>query len=333
MIPDSSGPKALVLFSGGLDSQLAVHLIRDQGVDVTGVHFVSVFWEGSEQRVRAAADEVKLRLLEPEISRDMLQLVAAPRHGYGKCMNPCLDCKILMLSRAKRIMDEQGWQFLVTGEVIGQRPMSQRRDCFPLLEKLANVRGLIVRPLSGKLLPATVAEEQGWIDREQLLEVSGRSRRVQLEMAGRLGLSAYSTPAGGCLLTDPGFSGRMRDLLLNEQMPDVQDVRLLRLGRHFRLRPSLKLVVGRNEEENRRLQTYLSSTDLKIDPHDVPGPLAILRGEATPDDVATAMRIVARYSDRVGDTVEVLAAKKDSGDAVRVAVRPLPEDRLEDLRI
>ena len=324
---------ALALFSGGLDSQLAVQLIRDHGVQVTGVHFLSVFWEGKERQVRAAAEEVAVELIEPEISREMIQLVKLPPHGYGKCLNPCLDCKILMLSCAKRIMEERGWQFLVTGEVVGQRPMSQRRDCFPMLEKAADVRGMVVRPLSGKVLPATIAEERGWIHRAELLAISGRSRRTQLEMAKRLGLRRYGTPAGGCLLTDPGFSARLRDLLQRDQTWGVQDVKLLRLGRHFRLTPSAKLVVGRNEQENKKLETCPEGGDVRLDPRGVPGPLALLRGEATPENVATAMGIVVRYSDHEGRPVMVVATSPDGGEVLRREVSPLPDDQIAELRI
>jgi tRNA-specific 2-thiouridylase len=323
----------LVLFSGGLDSQLGTHLVRRQGVLVRGVHFVSVFWEGREEDVRASAAEIDLELVEAEISDEMIEVVRDPPHGYGKCMNPCLDCKILMLSRARRIMEEGGYRFLVTGEVVGQRPMSQRRDCFPLLEKAAEVCGLVVRPLSGKLLPATVAEERGWIDREELLAVSGRSRKAQLDIAGKLGLAHYSTPAGGCLLTDPNFSRRLRDLLASEQAWGGQDVRLLRMGRHFRLTPSLKLVVGRNEEENRRLETFLDSEDLRFDPEGVPGPLALLRGKVAPDDLRTALGIVARYSDHEGRPVVVVATSPDGREVVRKEVVAPPHREIEQLRV
>ncbi len=330
---DVRRPAALALFSGGLDSQLAAYLLKRQGVVLRGVHFLSVFWEGRERHVRESAAEINLELIEVDVTAEMIELVKDPPHGYGKRMNPCLDCKILMLSWAKRIVEEQGWQFLVTGEVIGQRPMSQRRDCFALLEKAADVRGLVVRPLSGKLLPATVAESQGWIERGGLLAVSGRSRKVQLELAKQLGLACHGTPAGGCSLTDPGLSARLRDLLDHEGVRGAGDVRLLRLGRHFRLSAGCKLVVGRNREENERLEGHVNSSNLRVEALGVPSPVALLKGDTGAERLITAMRVVARYSDHEGRPVEVVAAAPDGREVAREVVGALPDDEIARLRI
>jgi tRNA-specific 2-thiouridylase len=330
---DTPRPVALALFSGGLDSQLAACLVKQQGVVVWGIHFLSVFWEGRESNVRESAAEIDLELIERDVSVEMIELVKDPPHGHGKRMNPCLDCKILMLTQARRVMQERGWQFLVTGEVVGQRPMSQRRDCLALLEKAAHVQGLVVRPLSGRLLPATLAEEQGWIGRDELLAVSGRSRRVQLETAKRLGLTRHGTPAGGCSLTDPGFSGRLRDLLDHEGARAVADVRLLRSGRHFRLTAGCKLVVGRNREDNERLERSVTSGDLRLEAPGVPSPVALLRGRPGAQELNTAMRIVARYADNAGGSVIVAAGLPDGTEAARKVVDALPDDEVAKLRI
>ncbi len=326
-------PTALALFSGGLDSQLAVCIVRQQGVDVSGVHLVSVFWEGGVARVRRAAAEIELKLTDIEVSPEMIDLVKAPPHGYGKCVNPCLDCRILMLSRAKCLMEKIGCQFLVTGEVLGQRPMSQRKDTFPLLERAAGVSRLVVRPLSGRLLPPTIPEEKGWIARTGLLALRGRTRKPQLSMASELGLTQYSTPAGGCSLTEPGFSVRMRDLLDGTQPWGAQDVRLLRLGRHFRLTPACKLVVGRNEGENDLLENELAPSDLKLEAWGVPGPVALLRGQATSGDLEKSMAVVARYCDRMGETTDVVAMTPDGTKVQRQLVAPLTERELSLIRV
>jgi tRNA-specific 2-thiouridylase len=326
-------PTALALFSGGLDSQLAVCLVRQQGVDVSGIHVVSVFWEGGVARVRQAAAEIELELTDVEASPEMIDLVKAPPHGYGRRVNPCLDCKILMLSHAKCLMEEMDCQFLVTGEVLGQRPMSQRKDSFPLLEKAAGVRGLVVRPLSGRLLPPTIPEERGWIARAGLLALRGRTRKPQLSMVSELGLRQYSTPAGGCSLTEPGFSARMRDLLEGKQPWGIQDVRLLRLGRHFRLTPTCKLVVGRNKRENDLLEIKLVPGDLKLEARGVRGPVALLRGRASSGDLEKSMAVVARYCDRTEETADVVAMTSEGVEVQRRLVAPLTERELSLVRV
>jgi len=239
-----------------------------------------------------------------------------------------------MMKKAKAYMEKVGASFIVTGEVLGERPMSQRRDSMRLIEKEAGLDGLIVRPLSAKLLPASIPEKEGWVDREKLLKIQGRSRKPQIQLADHYGIRDYPCPAGGCLLTDPGFAKRMKDLLLHFPDFSLNDVHLLKMGRHFRLSPRLKLVVGRNEEENQKIQTFSKEGDILLRLFRVPGPLSLLRGEAGEEEIEKAAAITARYS-KAKDLkkVEVVCKKaKEDGDRF-LSVSPLSEKEIEALII
>ncbi|MGB9798098.1 MAG: tRNA 4-thiouridine(8) synthase ThiI, partial [bacterium] len=272
--------KAIVLLSGGLDSTLAIKLLLEQGIDVIAVHFTSPFFRSS-WAVKTAR-EWGIPLLEIDITDDILKLLKAPPHGFGSQMNPCIDCHALMLRKAKEIMEEVGASFVATGEVLGERPMSQNREALRIVEKESGLEGLLLRPLSAKLLPPTIPEKEGWVDREKLLDIKGRSRKRQLELAEKWGIKDYPSPAGGCLLTDPQFSKRLKDLLDNKELTK-ENVVLLKLGRHFRLRKGVKLVVGRNKEENERIREFSREGGILLRAYSHKGPDGLLRGDIIDD--------------------------------------------------
>lgn len=276
----------------------------EQGVDVVAANFVSPFCrcdksDGCRHEAAFVSQELGIALKIMSMTSEYLEMLKSPKHGYGSHMNPCLDCRILMMKKAKQFMEETGASFLVTGEVLGQRPMSQRRDAMALIEREAGLEGLVLRPLCAKLLEPTVPEKRGWIDRAKLLDISGRSRRAQMKLAEDYAIKDYRCAAGGCLLTDPAFSERIRDLKDHEELT-LDDVRLLNHGRHFRIAPAVKLIVGRNENENKKLASCLKEGDILLMPADgVPGATALLRGDGSvPGALALSARIVARYFDK-----------------------------------
>jgi tRNA-specific 2-thiouridylase len=295
--------KAVALISGGLDSVLAAKVIMGQGFDVIGLYFTSAFCKsyGNEHETHAAlvskAIGVDLRVID--MGQEYIDLIRNPSHGYGKNVNPCIDCKIFMLKKAKAVMQEVNAPFVVTGDVLGQRPMSQRRDTLHVIERDADMRGMILRPLSATLLPPTKAELQGIVDRAKLLGISGRSRTVQLRLAERYGIRGYSTPAGGCLLTDKNFSDKLRDLFMDKQTITPSDIRLLTVGRHYRIDQGVKIVVGRDNKENQVLMSLASDGYHLFYPHGFPGPVALLSGNPTQDIKQTIGRLIITYSKRL----------------------------------
>ena len=292
--------KAVALISGGLDSVLAAKVIREQGFDVIGLYFTSAFSKsyGREHDTHAAqvAKAIGIDLRIMDMGQDYIELVRHPAHGYGKNSNPCIDCKIYMLKSARAVMAEVGSPFVVTGEVLGQRPMSQRRDTLHVIERDADMRGLVLRPLSAKLLPPTKAELDGIVDREKLLSISGRSRTVQLQLAERYGIRGFSAPAGGCLLTDKNFSAKLRDLFEDKQVISQNDIRLLTVGRHYRIDAGVKIVVGRDNQENQTLMSLAPHGYHLFTPQGFPGPVALLNGNPTQDLKQTVGRLIITYS-------------------------------------
>jgi tRNA-specific 2-thiouridylase len=331
--------KAIALLSGGLDSTLAAKIVLDLGIELEALNFLTVFCTCTTRgetclASQKAVDALGIPLKVLNVSEEYLHVVKNPRHGYGSNMNPCIDCRIFMMKKAKAYMESTGASFLVTGEVLGQRPMSQRRDTMRLIEKEAGLEGFILRPLSAKFLPESIPEKEGWVGREKLLKIEGRSRKPQIQLADQYGIRDYPCPAGGCLLTDPGFAKRMKDLL--RYVPDfsLNDVHLLKVGRHFRLSPKLKLVVGRNEEENQKIQTFSEEEDILLKLFRFPGPLSLLRGEAGEGDIEKAAAITARYS-KSKDLKEVKVVFKrarEDGDR-SLSVSPLSEKEIEELMI
>ncbi len=291
--------KAVGLLSGGLDSTLAVKLMIDQGIEVIAFNFRSPFCQ-SNRKGRFEAAEVAAKFNIPlyveEAKTEYLRMLRKPKHGYGSNMNPCIDCRILMLKKAKRFAKKIGARFLFTGEVLDQRPMSQHKKALELIEKETGLEGKILRPLSAKLLPPTEAELRGWVDREKLRSIRGRSRKPQIALASNIGVFDYPCPAGGCLLTQKEFATKLRDIFSHQHRVGLQDISLLKVGRHFRFNKN-KIIVGRNETENK---TLLNLDNGKLTYLEVPNcgsPITILQGRANRKALLVAARLTARYSD------------------------------------
>jgi tRNA U34 2-thiouridine synthase MnmA/TrmU len=331
--------KAIALLSGGLDSTLAAKVIMEQGVELEALNFMTVFCTCTNRGATCLASQkavetlgIPLRVFN--VSKEYLSVVKHPKHGYGRNMNPCIDCRIFMLKKTKAYMEGSGAVFIVTGEVLGQRPMSQRRDAMNLIEREAGLEGFILRPLSAKVLPMTIPEKKGWVDRLKLLNIQGRSRKPQIGLAEHYGIHDYPCPAGGCLLTDPGFAKRMKDLM--SHLPDfsLNDVHLLKMGRHFRLSHGVKLAVGRNEEENQKIQTFAQEEDILLKVSSFPGPLSLLRGKLDEGDIEKAGAITAHYS-KAKDlaNIEVTYKGVDEDHHQSLFVSPISRGEIERLMI
>ncbi|MCD6093842.1 MAG: tRNA 4-thiouridine(8) synthase ThiI [Candidatus Omnitrophica bacterium] len=324
--------RTLALFSGGLDSVLAAKLILEQGIEVIGVNFITPFFASdNEQKVKQIAANLGIELKTIGLGDEYVEIVKSPKYGYGKNLNPCLDCRILMLKRAKGLLQRKRLSFIITGEVLGQRPMSQHKNAFALIEKESNLKGLILRPLSAKLLPLTLAEKENWVDREKLLDIQGRSRRIQIDLANKWGISNYFSPSGGCLLTDPIFSQRMRDLL-RYQDTSLDNIELLKIGRHFRLSPRTKLIVGRDERENNFLVELIKTEDVCFRPIEVKGPIGIGKGNFDDSLIGLATQIIARYCDEKEKAVEI-GWKLSNQKMKKIKVMAMSEKEIEEFRI
>lgn len=316
--------KALSVFSGGLDSLLASELIRLQGIDVLAVCFETPFFNARNARVFASLAGLPLKVVD--ITDRHLQMVAAPKHGYGENMNPCIDCHALMIRSAGEMMEEEGAGFIITGEVLGQRPMSQNRKALSIVESESGFHGMVLRPLSAKRMPPTVPEKQGWVDREQLKGFSGRSRKPQIALAAELGISDYPSPAGGCLLTDQTFSRRLKDLFDAQPERTTRDIEALKLGRHFRLGLSTKAIVGRNRKENQALQALAGSDDTVLNSVGAPGPTVLVPGGGSSQEVHAAAAITAAYTDTgEKEKVSVHVAGKDGEEILSLSRRDKSE--------
>jgi tRNA U34 2-thiouridine synthase MnmA/TrmU len=297
----SNGTKALISLSGGLDSILAAKIMLEQGIALEAVNFQTIFCTCTAKNAcctaaRSAADQLNIPLKIFNVSEEYLEIIKHPRHGYGRNLNPCLDCRIFMLKKAVQYMRAQGISFIVTGEVLGERPMSQRREAMRLIERGSGLAGMILRPLSAKLLEPTIPEKQGLVDREKLLAISGRSRKPQMALAQHYQINDYPCPAGGCLLTDPGFARRLRDLMKHKPDFDLNDAKLLKVGRHLRISEQAKLIIGRNQEDNLRLAALAHANDILIDAQAIPGPIALIRGPVQESEIEYAAAIIAGYS-------------------------------------
>jgi tRNA-specific 2-thiouridylase len=323
----SQKKRALGLLSGGLDSMLAAAVLRDQGIEVAGVTFVTPFF--GPERARESAAHLDIPLIEEDFTEIYYPLLVAPPHGFGSRHNPCIDCHILMLRKAGAIMESRGFDFLFTGEVLGQRPMSQHRGSLILVARESGYQDLIVRPLSAKLLAPTRPELLGWVDRERLLDISGRSRKRQIELTSRFGITKYPSPAGGCLLTDPGYAARLKELLTRTDKPSRRDLELLKWGRHFRLPGGAKVVVGRTHKENEAISRLLESHDLALRVQGFPGPLVLVSGATDLKVMEAAGLLAASYSDAPED-LEVTVSAKQAGQTHLVKVTAAPKSRFKE---
>jgi tRNA U34 2-thiouridine synthase MnmA/TrmU len=314
--------KALGLLSGGLDSSLAALCLKRQGIEVTAIAFVTPFFGAG--KARRAAEKIGIPLLVRDIGEVHLEMVKHPQYGYGKNLNPCIDCHAMMFRLAGETMVEQGFDLLFSGEVLGQRPMSQNLSALRAVAKHSGYADRILRPLSARLLPETKMEEQGLVDREQLLDIQGRNRRRQTVLAREWGLVDYPASGGGCLLTEKHFSDRLRDLITHEPDCTIRDVELLKTGRQFRLSPQARLAVGRNQQDNEALRDLAGSTDLLLHCIGFGGPLGVLSGTPGTAELETAAAVVAGYGKGSGEEwVEVLLVTK-GGEERTVRVRPCP---------
>jgi len=311
--------KALALLSGGLDSTLAIRVMQEQGIEVTALNFVTMFCNCTSRgscklEARKMSEYLGIEVKVVNSTREFLEIVKNPKHGYGKNLNPCIDCRIHMFKEAGRLMKESGASFIITGEVLGQRPMSQHKAAMSLIDRRSGLTGYVLRPLCARHLEPTVPETTGLVDREKLLAIRGRSRKPQMELAEVFGLRDYPCPAGGCLLTDPQFAHRMRDALEHGD-PTVNDVHLLKIGRHFRLDDRTKAIVGRDESDNTKIETFARAGDKLLDCTDVPGPTTLLRGDPTEANVQTAAGLTVRYGKREGaNGTEVTVRSPSSED-------------------
>ncbi len=336
---------ALSLFSGGLDSILASRVVAAQGITVLAIKFVSPFFDYSILRdpqgyTKKIKELYNIDVVVEDITKPYLQLLHQPVHGFGKNFNPCIDCKIFMFKRARKMMKELGASFLISGEVIGQRPMSQRRDTLNIIERDSGNRSILLRPLSAKLLTPTAAEEEGLIDREKLLNFSGRGRSRQIALAVEFGISEFPAPAGGCRLADPILSKRIAriyngDFVLTPDDIDSFDVLCLMTGRQFLLPGGGWLVVGRDEKDNLQLAEFRQEDDILICMDDHPGPTALLRrtatlyedGDTLLADLELAKKLVVRYAKKVNGKHEPQIVQVHKGSAVdKVAAEPLADE-------
>lgn len=322
--------KAAVLLSGGLDSILAVCLLKDQGIHVEAVAFESPFF--GTDKARAAAAQLEIPLHELDFTADIIGLLKNPPHGFGSCMNPCVDCHAAMLKRAGDFMTEKGFHFLATGEVLNERPMSQNRDALGVVAKCSGYAEVILRPLSALLLPETKPEREGWVDRQRLLALEGRGRKPQMKLAQYYGIVSYPSPAGGCHLTEPHFTTRLRDLRANEGLDDLNNVRLLKVGRHFRLAPGVKLVVGRNQADNEAIESMVQPGQVLLAVEDIPGPSAILAGDASDDRVLFAAEACASYAD-ANPGARIKVSVSSGGEKRVIAVGSGPRDKFRKLML
>ena len=325
--------KALALLSGGLDSTLAVKIVQEAGVAVEAINFTSPFCRcsghsGGCGAAASAAGQLGIKLHYQQCGEDYLRLVENPPHGYGRRMNPCLDCRIHKFQLAKAKMDEIGASFLVTGEVIDQRPNSQRKDALDIVERDSGLRGYILRPLSAKHLRPTIPEEQGWIDRERLLDIKGRGRRQQMDMAENYGLD-YPCPAGGCLLTYEEYSLKIKDLIAHNGRLDLRSINLLRFGRHLRLAPEVKIIIGKDETENQQLRNLAAAQDYLLEAPEVAGPVTLYVGPPDERLLQRAAAMTAGYSNApVDQEVTVQVQKADGGESQEFKVRPLAREEI-----
>lgn len=322
---------AIALLSGGLDSVLAAQMVSEQGIAVTALTCTTPF-TAPDGAARRSAEQIGLPLRVVRLEEDYYAMLRAPRFGYGKNLNPCIDCKILMLRAAHKMMQETGASFVVTGEVVGQRPKSQFRHALLAIDQESGLEGLVLRPLSALLLPETTPEREGWVRRETLLAISGRKRTAQFDLARRMGITEFSAPAGGCLLTDRNYCARLKDVLAAGNL-STAETEILKYGRYFRFSPAYRLIVGRNEQENERIEALAQDNDILFMPMEVAGPTAVGRGDPTSEDLALSARIVARYCSVAEGEVYLVQRRTPAGVPTLIRASRAHPSEYEHLRV
>ena len=331
--------KALALLSGGLDSTLAVKVMLDQGIAVEALNFTSPFCtctgrnSGCKSEAVRVASEFNIPIKVMNKGVEYLEVIRNPRHGYGKGMNPCVDCRIFLLRKAKEYMAESRADFVITGEVLGQRPMSQRRDTLNLIERESGLAGLLLRPLSAQHFAPTIPEQQGWIDRKKLLSIHGRSRKEQIQLAAELDVKNYPCPAGGCLLTELSFVSKIRDVFDNADELNQRDFRLLKVGRHFRIGPRTKVIIGRNEAENALLEQAVQKGETVLRWLGGSSPTGIVTGVVDESLLQTAGGILLRYTKADKDVPSILKAVNGEGEANLEVLNNFCEEMIESFRV
>lgn len=323
--------KALALLSGGLDSTLAVKMMLDQGIEVEALNFTSPFCtctgknSGCKSEAVRVAQEFNIPIKVMHKGLDYLEIIRNPRHGHGKGLNPCVDCRIYLLRKAKEYMAESGADFVITGEVLGQRPMSQRRDTLRVIERESGLEGLLLRPLSARFFDPTIPEQEGWVDRDKLLAIKGRSRKDQMQLADDLDVKNYPCPAGGCLLTELSFVPKVRDMFDHADELNLRDCRLLKIGRHFRIGARTKVIIGRNEADNNLLENARQPEEPAITWLDGNSPVGIVCGKQDAPLLELASRIMLRYTkaepgaacrvkSRCNDAEEIITVTNDMNE-------------------
>lgn len=331
-------PKAVALYSGGLDSTLAILVMMSHGVEVEALKFLTHFGcdiddsSSCGSNPYPAAEQFGFNVKLSHLGWKFVDIVKSPRFGHGKNMNPCIDCRLLMLKEAGDYMEMIGADFIITGEVLGQRPMSQLKNTINLIERKSGLDGRLVRPLSGKLLRPTLPEKEGLIKREWLLDLNGRSRKGQMALAEKFGLKKYASPASGCLLTDKYYSRKLKDLLDHEEDFDFNDLNILNIGRQFRLSEKCKLIVGRDQKENDAISSLIKDSDIVLESKDTGSPISLLRGEANTDVIELAASITARYSDDKHKNVVKVNVQQNS-KSYNVEIRPADNEMIKTNRI
>jgi len=328
--------KGILLFSGGLDSLLSAKILMDQNIDLMGLHFVLPFYcpdiQWEKTRVFKQAEEIGLPISFQRCEMEYMNMVQNPPHGYGKNINPCIDCKIFFLRKAKELMEKEGASFVATGEVVGQRPMSQKRNTLNHIEKESGLQGYLLRPLSAKLLRPTKSEMEGIVSREGLMGINGRSRKIQMQLMEKYDIKDYASPAGGCFLTDKNVAGRIRDLF--EYFPDYTmiDVYLLSIGRHYRLHKDAKIIVSRNEGEGLVLEKYKEKSDYFMIP-EFNGAQIFVKGMLYDSDFKILGSISRRYGKCDTDEAKIAVFPRGCDPITLVANEAVSDDFLDGLRI
>jgi tRNA U34 2-thiouridine synthase MnmA/TrmU len=331
--------KALALLSGGLDSTLAVKVMLDQGIAVEALNFTSPFCTctgknaGCKSEAVRVAAEFNIPIKVMNKGMEYLEIVRKPRHGYGKGMNPCVDCRIFLLRKAREYMAESGADFIITGEVLGQRPMSQRRDTLRVIERESGLKGLLLRPLSARHFEPTIPELEGWVDRNRLLAMHGRSRKEQFQLAVELDVKNYPCPAGGCLLTELSFISKVKDVFAHNDLLNLRDFRLLKLGRHFRASTRTKVIVGRDEAENDLLEKAVAPGEASVRWLEGGSPLGVLLGNVDDALLETAAKIVLRYTKAEMGRECVVMVTIDGNERLMRVTNEFDEQKIEEFRI